>query len=490
LLKKRTKKPLFADVRRLAGTHANSQKSFASFLQKGRPFFNPSRLAFLILPALVLLIHYPALGGYFEADDFLWVIHHSVHDAVSAITGNWGLGTAWRPITRLSFLVDAVLFGWTAWPWHAVNLALHAANAMLVACLARQAGLRRADALLTAALFAALPLDWENVDWISGRTAELCLFFLLPSTIFWLRQIRGQGGMGPACLFLALAMLCYEPAVILPLALLAAAPVLAWPASRRRLAQSLAWLAVTGLAVWALRWVLLGTLRVGTDVAAAHYLPNLGLDCLRLGDHAWRDFGPAGLLAVTAILAIGLWRQQTRRLAACSLLAAGALYLPFTPVAGFTERFLYLAGVPFAAALMASLAPLRWGRAIACLLIAAFALQAHAQAQGFRAAGDLTRKILADIKAIPDDGANLVFDQVPTHDGPYYLLWANFDDAAAALRRARGFMTTSDALLWHPALLRHALTDKTHFYVYRPATSDFAEITRADWRARHGIPLH
>ncbi len=459
--------------------HLKCKKFFGSFFQK--------RTSFLCLPVLILLIHYPALAGYFEADDILWVIHHTTQDGVSAITGSWGLGTAWRPITRLSFLLDADLFGWTAWPWHAVNLALHAGNAVLVACLARQASLGRADALLMAALFAALPLDWENVDWISGRTGELCLMFLLPAAIFWLRHVQGGGGLGCACLCLALAMLCYEPAAILPLALLAGAPAVPGRPSRRRVARALAWLVLTVMVVWAVRWALLGTARVATDLATSHYVPNLVWDLLRLGAHAWRDFGPLCFVALAVAIGCGMWRPQSRRSVACGLAAAGALYLPFTPVAGFTERFLYLAGVPFAAALLASLAPWRWGRAAAWVFVAGFALQAHAQAEGFRAAGDLTRRILADIRAIPDDGANLVFDQVPTHDGRYYLLWANLSDAASAVRPAGGFVTTTEYLRWHPALLHRALTEKTHVYVWRPAMADFGEISVRSWQGRYHL---
>ncbi len=431
-----------------------------------------------------MLIHYPALFGYFEADDFLWVIHHCPQDGLSAITGSWGLGTAWRPITRLSFLVDAAVFGWTAWPWHAVNLALHATNAVLVTALARQVELRRNDALLAGALFAALPMDWENVDWISGRTGELCLMFLLPATIFWLRYSQGHGGLACACLCLAAAMLCYEPAAVLPLALLAGA--LALP-SRRRVARSLGWLALAAAAVWSIRWLLLGTMRVATDVATPHYALNLIWDIVRLGAHAWRDFGPVCFTALAGLLGYGLWRQRSRRFVACGLVAAVALYLPFTPVAGFTERFLYLAGVPFVAALMASLIPIPWGRAAGWLFLIVFAVQAHAQAEGFRAAGSLTRKILARIRAIPDDGANVVFDQVPTHDGPYYLLWANLRDAVAAVRPARGFAETTDYLLWHPDLLHRSLTEKTHVYVWRPTLEGFEEVPLKTWQARYRV---
>ena len=437
-----------------------------------------------LLIVLVFLTHAPALCAYFEADDFLWVIHQSRHDALSALTGSWGLGTAYRPVTRLSFLLDARLFGWTAWPWHAVNLGLHAANAIVLTGVARQAGVQQRDAFLAAALFAVLPVDWENVDWISGRTGLLCLLFLLCTVRFWLRFLQGSQGLAASCCFLALAMLAYEPACVLPLGLLLSSLVLRWEG--RRLVVSLAALAGTASFVWLLRWAVLGTAGVATDVAAPHYWTNLAWDSVRMAAHAWRDFGTLGFVGVIGALASGLAARRTRRIVLSLLVAALALVLPFTPVAGFTERFLYLASAPLAAALIAAVAVRPWGRPACMLLIALCAWRSHAQADGFRHAGDLTRLMLSHIKAIPADGDNLVFDGVPTHDGRYYLLWANFEDAVAALRPARGFAATTEWVLRNRDLCTRALTEPTHFLVYDNA-GGFIDETRAAWAARNGV---
>ena len=437
----------------------------------------------LFLCVLVVLVFSPALSAYFEADDFLWLIHASWHDGTQALTGNWGLGVAWRPITRLSFLLDARLFGWNAWPWHAVNLGLHALNAVLLAVLAGQAGAARRDALLAAALFAVLPLDWENVDWISGRTGSLCLSFLLGAAIFWFRA-----RLWPACLCQALALLCYEPAVILPLALLALVPVAGADApARRRLLAGIAALAGTAAAIWLLRWLLLGSAKLATDVTGRHYFPTLGFDVLSLGAHAWRDFGAIGFIAVAILLGRGLYSRRCHLGVACLLAACAALYLPFTPVAGFTERFAYLATAPLACALALSASSWRGGRVALCMLAVLFAIRSHAQAEGFARAGDLTRAMLAAITAIPDTGSNLVFDGVPTHDGPYYLLWANFEDSVAALRPSAHFAATSEWVLRMPDLLRRTATEATRYYEFDAATRGFRPLPAVQWRARHGV---
>jgi hypothetical protein len=440
---------------------------------------------YVVLGGLVVFIHWPALLAYFEADDILWLTHDRWSDGWHAMTGNWGLGVAYRPITRLSFLVDAKSFGWHAAPWHAENLALHALNATLLATLAQRAGARPRDALLTAAVFAALPLDWENVDWISGRTGLLCLAFLLAEAHLVLRQ--GTRLWLP-CLCQVGAMLCYEPAAIAPLALLAAARALPAPKPPRSRMTVFAALAATTAAIWALRAALLGTATVATDIAGRWYPVNAGFDLLSLGVHVWRDAGWAGFLITAALLAAGLADPSRRRRIIWLMAASLALYLPFTPVAGFTERFAYLAGAPAAAAIAMAALSWRWGRPALCLLVVVFALRAQARAAGFRHAGDITRQMLAAIAAIPDDGSNLVFVGVPTHDGPYYLLWANFEDAVAASRRSAGFAATAEWVLRMPDLLRRARTQPTKFYAYDPAHVSFARLPGDTWLQDERMP--
>jgi hypothetical protein len=405
------------------------------------------------------------------------------------MTGSWGLGTAYRPITRLSLLLDARLFGWHALPWHAVNLVLHALNATLLTVLVGECGAGRRDALLAGAVFAVVPLDWENVDWISGRTGLLCLGFMLGAAIFWRRTPRAWWNLAPACLCQALALLCYEPALVLPVALLVLVPVLArTPMQRRRLVVANAALAGCAALVWLFRAMALGTAKLATDVAGAHYFATLGHDILSLGAHVLRDAGAAGFAGLAAMLAAGFVRPPHRRALACLLACGAVLYLPFTPVYGFTERFAYLATAPLAVALMVSARCWRWGRPALCVLALVFALRSHAQAEGFAHAGDITRAMLTRIAAMPADGRNLVFDDVPSHDGPYYLLWANFEDAVAALRPARGFAATSEWVLRMPDLRRRALSEDTIFLSYDAVSHGFQPLSRAAWRARHGMP--
>ena len=86
----------------------------------------------------------------------------------------------WFPITRLSWMLDAELFGMDATGFHASSLALHALNALLLLwALLRLSGAFWPSAF-AAAVFALHPLHVESVAWASARKDLTSgLFFLL-----------------------------------------------------------------------------------------------------------------------------------------------------------------------------------------------------------------------------------------------------------------------------------------------------------------------
>ena len=75
----------------------------------------------------------------------------------------------WIPLTWMSYEFDASLFGIRADAFHAVNLAWHTANVLLLYAVLR--GMTGASALsaTVALLFAVHPLHVESVAWISER---------------------------------------------------------------------------------------------------------------------------------------------------------------------------------------------------------------------------------------------------------------------------------------------------------------------------------
>ena len=97
----------------------------------------------------------------------------------------------WHPLTLLSYLLDAELWGMSPRAFHLVNVALHGANTVaLFLLLARLTG-HRTRAAIVAALFALHPLHVESVAWVSARKDVLStLFFLLTIRAYasWIRR--------------------------------------------------------------------------------------------------------------------------------------------------------------------------------------------------------------------------------------------------------------------------------------------------------------
>jgi tetratricopeptide (TPR) repeat protein len=83
----------------------------------------------------------------------------------------------WFPVTRLSHMLDAQLFGEQSGGHHAVNVLLHiAATLLLFAFLMAATGARWPSAFV-AFLFALHPLHVESVAWVSERKDVLCALF-------------------------------------------------------------------------------------------------------------------------------------------------------------------------------------------------------------------------------------------------------------------------------------------------------------------------
>jgi len=91
-------------------------------------------------------------------------------------TGHMG---NWHPLTWLSLMADAELFGVKAGYFHLTNLLLHIVNTLLLfAVFKRMTGAFWQSAFVAAA-FALHPLHVESVAWIAERKDVL-------STLFWM----------------------------------------------------------------------------------------------------------------------------------------------------------------------------------------------------------------------------------------------------------------------------------------------------------------
>jgi tetratricopeptide (TPR) repeat protein len=157
----------------------------------GRPVF-----LCLLLAMVTLAVYWPVRQFEFITydDPEYYTANRHVREGLSLDGLNWALTTGhacnWHPVTWLSHMLDASLFGPEAAGPHIVNLLLHTANSLLLfLLLLRLTGLRPKGgaspppagaywcSALVAALFALHPLHVESVAWISERKDVLSTFF-------------------------------------------------------------------------------------------------------------------------------------------------------------------------------------------------------------------------------------------------------------------------------------------------------------------------
>ena len=167
----------------------------------------------LLIAAAAVIAYLPSLAGPFHFDDYNVIVHYpTVH--------SWGLlferaGAGVRAVLKASYVLN-----WTLDPgpvgFHAVNIALHALNAVLLFFIGVRLFGREKAALAAAVLFALHPMQTEAVTYISGRSTSLMATFYLSSLLIYLRG----GHWALSSLLFVLALATRETAVTLPAALL------------------------------------------------------------------------------------------------------------------------------------------------------------------------------------------------------------------------------------------------------------------------------
>jgi len=139
---------------------------------------------FLVLAVLVVFGQ-TARFKFVNFDDDLNVYENSVvQKGLSAHAVAWAFSHEqvfnWVPLTTLSHMLDCQIFGQHAGGHHAVNVLLHAANAVLLFLVLRRMTGSLWRSAFVAAVFAVHPLRAESVAWVTERKDVLSgLFFML-----------------------------------------------------------------------------------------------------------------------------------------------------------------------------------------------------------------------------------------------------------------------------------------------------------------------
>lgn len=139
--------------------------------------------------------------------------------------GEFGVGN-YHPLPLFAFFCLRKIFGAVAWPFHALSLLVHIANAMLVLLLSNRLMEKiegRGRWVLGATLlWAVSPLHSQTV-FVGAFLPDLsCAFFSLTALVFFLERRQGVSMDRRVGLAFALALFCKETAVVLPLILIIA----------------------------------------------------------------------------------------------------------------------------------------------------------------------------------------------------------------------------------------------------------------------------
>lgn len=140
------------------------------------------------------------------------------------------LDVMYRPLTILTFAVQARVLGMNAWAYHLVNILLHAlAGALVWALVRRMTSVRPVAALAAGLLFAVHTLHTDAVSAVVGRSDVLAGVFSLSSFLMFLRwnRLGGWSALAGAATLFFLGLVSKESAAPL-LAFTAAFTLHAW----------------------------------------------------------------------------------------------------------------------------------------------------------------------------------------------------------------------------------------------------------------------
>lgn len=180
-------------------------------------------LAVAVLAVYAQCVTHPFL----RLDDPDYVIENEhVATGLSAANVGWAFtaihASNWHPLTWISHMADAELFGLDAGKHILVSVALHALNTLLLFFVLRRMTKAPWPSLAAAALFALHPLHVESVAWVSERKDVLSTFFFLAALWFWARWIERRAArhfwltaVAFACGLMSKPMLVTFPFVLL-----------------------------------------------------------------------------------------------------------------------------------------------------------------------------------------------------------------------------------------------------------------------------------
>jgi tetratricopeptide (TPR) repeat protein len=149
-----------------------------------------------LLLLVTMAVYWPVTGfDFLNYDDPTFVSANlHVQGGLSWEGVKWAFGLTggdyWHPLTWLSLMLDATLFGQGAGGFHFTNAAFHAVNSVLLFLLLRMLTGTLWRSAVVAALFALHPLRVESVAWVTERKDVLSGCFGLLALIAYARYAQ------------------------------------------------------------------------------------------------------------------------------------------------------------------------------------------------------------------------------------------------------------------------------------------------------------
>ena len=154
----------------------------------------PVWLMAVLLVLGTIAVYWPALhNGFIWDDDMHLTKNPHLHD-LAGLVSLWTTSAARIcPLVLTSFWVQRALWGLVPWPYHLVNILMHAASGLVLWQVLRALKVR--GAWFGAALWVLHPVAVESVAWITElKNTQSALFYLLS---IWFFVKWRQGALGP-----------------------------------------------------------------------------------------------------------------------------------------------------------------------------------------------------------------------------------------------------------------------------------------------------
>jgi tetratricopeptide (TPR) repeat protein len=150
---------------------------------------------------MAAVVYSNTLGFKFVFDDFLGILDNPhISRCANLAQALRLLKEPWRAVTQSSYALTILLAGPNPRVFHAINVAIHICNSLLVFGIARLVARRwisterpEAFALAAALIHAVHPLYTEAVAYVWGRSSSLCAFFYFGSLFLTMLGCRDHG---------------------------------------------------------------------------------------------------------------------------------------------------------------------------------------------------------------------------------------------------------------------------------------------------------